>query len=227
MAESTLANLIGEPVPPAVKDGVKAFSDQLIKNAVLADMQIPQLSSQVFNDLNSMKKEFGTGVCTLVAIANMTGADMRIVRLQDFHGHIWKYPPPPSIGPGQVGVFLHGKTKLATKGSKCACIYKAKVPNEQEIFVRLAFDSGFNRFNHRRVHADAQFDDKNWPELSSEDEGSSVSVKTFPETADDITGKLEIKGTIGQSYSPICQFYVGYPSEVIEECKKKEIERKI
>ena len=224
MAESMLANLIGEPIASAVKDGVKTLADELIRNAVSADLQIPLLSSKVFNDLNAMKKEFGSGVCTLVAIANMTGADMRIVRLQDFHGHTWKYPPPPSIGPGQVGVFLHGKTKLAAKGSKCACIYTAKVPNGKDMFVRLAFDSGFNRFNHRRVHTDAQYNDNNWPELTSEDAESSVSVKTFPEKADDIKGKLEIKGTIGQSYSPICQFYVGYPSEIIAERKKLEIE---
>ena len=224
-AMGPVGNLIGKPISSVPAGAGQTVKDHLVQKAVYADLQIPQLSNRVFNDLNLMKKEFGSGVCTLVAIANVTGADLTIVRLEDFHGHAWKYPPPASIGPGQVGVFLHGKTKLATKGSKAACIYMAKVPNGSDIFVRLAFDSGIVRFYNRLVHTDAQIIDKDWPELKREDGNSSVSVKTFPREANEDDAKVEIKGTIGQSYSPICQFYVCYLPQIIAERKELETYR--
>jgi len=34
--------------------------------------------------------------------------------------------------------------------------------------------------------------------------------------------KLEIRATIGQTYSPICQFIIGYPPELLEKFKDKE-----
>lgn len=257
-----ITSLVGKPISESVTS--------IIKKAILADQEIPQLSSQVFNDLNAMKKEFGLGVCTLVSIANMTGADMRAVRQQDFEGHTWKYPPPPSIGPGQVGVFLHGKTKLSAGGSKAAVVYTAKLPNGKEMYVLLAFDSPFHRVCDRGVYVDAKNED-NWPQLEKEwkkakksiSEGErSIYARTFsPKRAEDEETtyygfiskraedgeklaterekletesdegkletesdeeKLEIRATIGQTYSPICQFIIGYPPELLEKFKEKE-----
>ena len=252
-----ITSLVGKPISESVTS--------IIKKAILADQEIPQLSSQVFNDLNAMKKEFGLGVCTLVSIANMTGADMRAVRQQDFEGHTWKYPPPPSIGPGQVGVFLHGKTKLSAGGSKGAVVYTAKLPNGKEMYVLLAFDSPFHRVCDRGVYVDAKNED-DWPKLEKEwkvakksiSQGErSIYARTFsPKRAEDgettyygwprtfsqrraedgeklgtdrkkletesDEGKLEIRATIGQTYSPICQFIIGYPPELLEKFKEKE-----
>ena len=233
-----ITSLVGKPISESVTS--------IIKKAILADQEIPQLSSQVFNDLNAMKKEFGLGVCTLVSIANMTGADMRAVRQQDFEGHTWKYPPPPSIGPGQVGVFLHGKMKLSAGGSKGAVVYTAKLPNGKEMYVLLAFDSPFHRVCDRGVYVDAKNED-DWPKLEKEwkvakksiSQGErSIYARTFsPKRAEDgeklgtdrkkletesDEGKLEIRATIGQTYSPICQFIIGYPPELLEKFKEKE-----
>lgn len=273
MAEALAATAVTGAITSLVGNPISENVTSIIKKAIFADQQIPLLSSEVFNDLNAMKKEFGLGVCTLVSIANMTGADMRAVRQQDFEGHTWKYPPPPSIGPGQVGVFLHGKTKLSAGGSKAAVVYTAKLPNGKDMYVLLAFDSPFHRVCDRGVYVDAKNED-DWPQLEKEwkiakksTSGGerSIYARTFsPKRAEDIyrgpmyyalvtpkraeggeklgterekletesdegkletesdEEKLEIRATIGQTYSPICQFIIGYPPELLEKFKEKE-----
>ena len=136
------------------KIGVQDVTKELVKMALLAEEYTPQLSSQAISDLNEMKKEFGIGVATSVSIANSTGADMRIIAVQDYHGHVWKYPPPPNIGPGQVGVFLHTKTKGGMYGSKAAIVYRVANPDSVKMDVLLAFDAGWDRRKDRHIYVE-------------------------------------------------------------------------
>jgi len=192
----------------------KSIGQPLLKKAISADEQVPQLSSQAFNDLNKMKKEYGWGVCTLVSIANRTGAEMTLQCQRDFEGHTWKYPLPTTIESGQVGVFLHARKTFGTEGSKAALIYKVKQLNGKDMYVLLAFASSIYPWHNRFVYTDVKVEN-NWPKEELKTGEHSISTKTDEE-------KLEVRGTIGQSYSPICRFEIGYPAKLLEEKKREE-----
>ena len=157
-----VASLIGSPVAKKIQEQFEDKAIQLGKIALLAEEVTPQLSSQALNDLNKMKKESGRGVSTMISIANSTGADMRIVNIYDYHGHVGKYPPPPNIGPGQVGVFLHTKTAGAMYGTKAAIIYRVIDLDKKEKDVLMAFDAGFRRTKDRKVYV-AITEKQEWP----------------------------------------------------------------
>jgi len=196
----------------------KSIGQPLLKKAISANEQVPQLSSQAFNDLNKMKKEYGWGVCTLVSIANRTGAEMTVEYQKDFEGHTWKYPLPTTIESGQVGVFLHAGKTFGKEGSKAALIYKVKQLTGKDMYVLLAFASSIYPWHNRFVYTDAKVEN-NWPKEELKTGEHSISTKTDEE-------KLEVRGTIGQSYSPICRFEIGYPAKLLEERRREEERRK-
>ena len=224
---SAVVNVVGLSVGDMVTEG-----EGLLNKAVLADQIIPHLRSQVLDNLNAMRTEFGNGVCTMISIANLTGADMKLVRVKNFHGSpSRKFPPPSSIGPGQVGAFIHGKAKLATTGSKAAVIYTAETASGENMYVLLAFDSSFIIHKDRHVYTDVKNED-NWPriELPWETEskligkGQASVYRTYPRsmnTPDE--DQLQVKGRIEQQYSPLCQFQVGYPPKPIANNLKQTL----
>ena len=158
----------------------KSIGQPLLKKAISANEQVPQLSSQAFNDLNKMKKEYGWGVCTLVSIANRTGAEMTVENQKDFEGHTWKYPLPATIESGQVGVFLHAGKTFGTKGSKAALIYKVKQLTGKDMYVLLAFATSNCPWHNHFVYTDAKVEN-NWPKEELKTGEHSISTKTDEE----------------------------------------------
>lgn len=138
---------------------------------------------------------------------------MRIVSTTDYHGHLWKYPPPPNIGPGQVGVFMHVKTRAAMSGSKGYVTYKAKNPHGVDSNVHLGFDAGYMN-QQRRVHAVIGDDDKSLKDFRRD----LAEGKGFNKVERD---GIEVLATIGQNYCPVCHFFIGYSPELLSEEMKK------
>lgn len=104
------------------------------------------------------------------------------------------------------------------------------------MYVLLAFSTSFHRSHERTVYTDAKFENSwpTWSQLEREWETAqksigkgehSISTSTFPRYAKTDVEKLEIRGTIGQSYSPVCQFDIGYTAKFLENEREKERKR--
>lgn len=122
---------------------------------------------------------------------------MRFRKYENFHGDVWKYPPPLNIGPGQVGVFLHVQTSGALKGSKGYVGYQTKDPDGKDVMVSLGFDTGISRSSRRRVHT--EFSE------SMRREAIAAMDETFTRIKEN---DVEIAAIIGQNYCPVCSFVI-------------------
>ena len=130
---------------------------------------------------------------------------MHIVKTIDYHGHLWKYPPPqPNIGPCQVDVFLHVKTRGLMKGSKGVIVYSAKHPRAREKNVYLGFDAGFMKKDCKVLVTIGK-------EITREELRGSEGFNKA------LVNDLEVIAIIGQNYCPICHFFVGYTPEILSE----------
>ena len=218
---SAMATLLGTSIGNVFLGEIEDITKALTKNALLAEEKTAELSSKAINDLNQMKKEEGAGVSTLISIANSTGADMRIVKVHDYQGHVGKYPPPPNIGPGQVGVFLHTKTAMSMQGNEAVIIYRVITPENKKNDVMMGFDVSFNRLRDRKVYVDIA-DVNEWTSTTNwKTVRSTMSTGADKNSCVKDLAGLEARGSIGQNYSPICQFYIGYEPELLEEHRKK------
>ncbi|NKC02314.1 MAG: hypothetical protein GKR90_27960 [Pseudomonadales bacterium] len=69
--------------------------------------------------INTIKEEYGTGVCALVRIYNASGKTITFkTRGPNWQGHMFKYPPDYTILNGQWSVFLHVKTSENASNSE-------------------------------------------------------------------------------------------------------------
>ena len=98
-----------------------------VSTKVLSSYTLEQQGSHQTDALklvNTMKEEFGNGVSCLVCIYNASGRNLSLSgQREDWHGHMFRYPPDTNIANGQWSVFLHVKTSGAATGSEACIIY--------------------------------------------------------------------------------------------------------
>ena len=217
----TITNLIGDPLGDRAQGWAEdqsranVVSQDLMKTALRAEDQTLKLNLEVTRSLNQMKRECGLaalGLSTSVSIANRTGADMQQITSHDYHGGMGRYPPPQTIGPGQIGIFLHAKA-FGFHGSKAAIVYRVVTPKKQKKDVLLAFDVGWRLQRRRHVHVEIQDTEFYIPELFTPSGVKSLRYKIAhgDQNIEKATNMgLEVRGTIGQAYSPLCEFTIKY-----------------
>jgi hypothetical protein len=222
MAQSagTINTLIGDRIGTR---GQGWGEDETRANVIIQDLKTTahtaekqkfELNSRIIASLDEMKRENGFGLSTSVIITNCTGADMRLIKKYNYHGHIGRYPLETIIGPGQTAVFIHKKTSFSLYGSKAAFVYRVVTRTKQKKDILLAFNVSLrppsrNRHRLRCAHVEIE----NVGHYSTDEESRRLRERIVNNSNREV-GKagLMVEGNIGESYSPVCQFTVKYDS---------------
>jgi hypothetical protein len=206
-----------DPATATVVGATITAVGSLIQTGLSAKAQVTQLSSTAANDGNSMKSEYGTGVSTLITISNGTGADLVLTDSgsADYSGHVWKYPVPTSIGPGQIGVFLHVKTSGVARGSVGALVYRFTGPNGQTYDAYFGWENPYSGDNS--VYVEAR-ESGHWGNPGGR--GTQQATldwmydncleKASSRTSQSSWDGVQAVASIGQDSSPFCNFEVLY-----------------
>jgi hypothetical protein len=189
---------------------VIAFAGTMIQTAVAAAAQTVSDEPQAAQSAQDMKNQYGNGVSTLVTIANGTGGPMTIRDSADSSGHIWNYPYPPQIGPGQIGCFLHVHTAGTATGSVGAVQYYLTPETDTSEpgaattnpFV-FAWSTPYSSSN-RVLVVDNSALNNTYPGIFS-------ALSNAQQTTNVVSSGFAATGSIGQGTSPNCTFVVGYP----------------
>lgn len=230
-ATGTISTLIGEPIGSWEQgwgeDETRAnvITQDLKTTARKAEEKSLQLNLQVISSLNGMKRENGFGASASVSITNCTGANMKLQRVHNYHGHIGRYPVESIIGPGQIAMFLHTKTKFSCYGSKAILVYRVVTPRKRKKDVLLAFDVSWNPQRRRHVHVEIEtIDHYNDVILSQSRHQNQDTLRERIARGEQNIVKaecagLKVKGHIGQAYNPICRFTIEYSDSTLDGAK--------
>jgi hypothetical protein len=129
------------PVPAWAQQtvvGTAVSGANLAATAKLAAAQIKTNLSSAQTMLANMKNNYGSGVSTLITIANGTGANMTHLGGYDWHGKAYS-SAPGTIGPGQIGIFLHVHTSGAATGSEGCLTYTLTAPDGAIVSTLLGY----------------------------------------------------------------------------------------
>ena len=209
-----------DPVTATLIGAAIAGGTTLTATAIQAKESVLKYNSEVLNDLNTMKDEYGDGISTLIAIENATGSDMDLVQNKSWKkSHVWKYPLPSRIGPGQTGVFLHVKPSGLVAPSIGALVYRFKGPDSNDYDTYLGWNTPYSGLNN--IHNEVRRSG-NWGAPGGGKAYSSLGwyVKNKLSPGDETTMRdeyhgCEVQGSIGQNSSPVCTFLVGYAPEKV------------
>lgn len=199
---------------------IETAGNTILGIAGLAKNQVVELSSASLTDLNKMKSEYGTGVSTLISVENATGAYIDLVDSRlEVSGHLWKYPVPPTLGPGQIGVFLHVRSTDASRGSIGSVVYRIKGPDKKTFDAYLGWN---NPYDHNLFPVAIYCELKPSGHWSGQMGGSGSEQKAMDWMTDNklwdakeskshlVLDRCELSGSIGNYTSPVCQFHLGY-----------------
>lgn len=129
VAGAGIAGLIPRPAwaQPSVV-GTAVSGANLAATARLAAAQIVANFATAQQAVGLLKSNYGLGVSALITIGNGTGANMTLEQSYDWHGKPYR-PAPSTIGPGQIGIFLHVHTSGTFGSSEGCLVYSLTAPD--------------------------------------------------------------------------------------------------
>ena len=191
---------------------VGAVGGAVVSLAVAGDQNeglIEAAKQTALDALDLMKQDYGNGISTQLAVANATGGSMAMMRYVDFHGHVNKYPAPPIVGPGQIGVFLHVHSSGAMVGSAGCMIYRTKDSDGGDHDVIFAWEIPYAGANKVFV---AVTPINSWP---SDDDiynamNNAAQQSAAATSSNAKATNLMAAGAIGMGTTARCTFSTGY-----------------
>ncbi|GAV68510.1 hypothetical protein CFOL_v3_12013 [Cephalotus follicularis] len=128
------ANVFGTPITNETLKSMAEYENKTITRIDRAHVALNMKNAQgkdvaAQTYVESLYKEYGSGIATLCLVYNATGDMIQLVEQHNWAGDIWNAPCALIIGNGQWGAFLQGEKD--SEGSSAAVVYRGMRVDDQ------------------------------------------------------------------------------------------------